>query len=667
MKVGDLRIDVILNAGDVRPELAGVGAEIDKVETSTKRYSATTSSVSANLAKYALVLQGVKMGYQALKNSLGDLVSVSRVQEKADKKLIQAMRQAGIYTKENYEGLKKYASELQKVTLYGDEETQSVQAMLIMMGLRDKALDKATELTQDLATAMETDLRSAARVMADAFEGNTGMLGRYIKGLDEADIKQRGAASIIEQLEKAVGGQARAAAEGGGVLEQFGNTWGDIKEILGGTLRDVLIPIVTPIKDLLELIQEAPPGLQQLISLLFGMVTVLTVMKGTFLALNIAIGPIGWLITGIGLALVGLYAAFKNNFWGIQKVAKQGVAYIKYYLKQIWGNIKAVVGSMKDVFSGIWKVITGRFKEGLEQLKNAFKVNFDKVKDNSEDLRKELAKINKEYAKKEGEDGINNRTRNFVKNIRVVKQEIIELANAVIETFDFVGAFSLERIERTERERKDLFQANIDKMRGIYYEFTDAIFNKEQSLQERLQSLWRSTQNFLLRMLQERVFAMLENRFGGTMGEGLPSWLSWLTIPLMFLDSGGYTGPGGKHEPAGIVHRGEMVFEKSITGPNIQELLGIRRAMQSGIPLRQLLGYAGGGLVGGSATNISLNSSNQTRLLHEMTQQNRMMLLKLEGLLKKDSRIVIQGALQGQKFYKKTILPAQKQYEARKL
>lgn len=51
--------------------------------------------------------------------------------------------------------------------------------------------------------------------------------------------------------------------------------------------------------------------------------------------------------------------------------------------------------------------------------------------------------------------------------------------------------------------------------------------------------------------------------------------------------SGGYTGPGGKYEPAGIVHRGEYVINAAST-----RKLGVGY-------LNSLNGYANGGLVGG--------------------------------------------------------------------
>ena len=59
------------------------------------------------------------------------------------------------------------------------------------------------------------------------------------------------------------------------------------------------------------------------------------------------------------------------------------------------------------------------------------------------------------------------------------------------------------------------------------------------------------------------------------------------TTAMGFAD-GGFTGSGGKYEPAGVVHRGEFVFTKEATSR-----IGV------GNLYRMMKGYASGGLVGG--------------------------------------------------------------------
>ncbi|WP_316191312.1 MULTISPECIES: phage tail length tape measure family protein [unclassified Bradyrhizobium] len=102
----------------------------------------------------------------------------------------------------------------------------------------------------------------------------------------------------------------------------------------------------------------------------------------------------------------------------------------------------------------------------------------------------------------------------------------------------------------------------------------------------------------LMSMAADQLWA---SAFGGGSGGGLFSLFGGsnagsatgsiaigdYNMPTVGFDRGGYTGPGGKYDPAGIVHRDEFVFNKEAVA-------------RVGLPaLRRLQrGYAGGGLVG---------------------------------------------------------------------
>lgn len=66
---------------------------------------------------------------------------------------------------------------------------------------------------------------------------------------------------------------------------------------------------------------------------------------------------------------------------------------------------------------------------------------------------------------------------------------------------------------------------------------------------------------------------------------------------------GGYTGPGAKYEPAGVVHRGEYVMPREVVQRvGVDNLAGLHSAA--------LKGYADGGLVGWScAPQAALSGS----------------------------------------------------------
>src|SRR5690625_5155216 len=84
---------------------------------------------------------------------------------------------------------------------------------------------------------------------------------------------------------------------------------------------------------------------------------------------------------------------------------------------------------------------------------------------------------------------------------------------------------------------------------------------------------------------------------GGYVGGALPGATTQSSglvgVPLPVKSDGGYTGDGGKYEPAGIVHRGEYVFSKeAVNRLGVGTLERLHRNSK---------GYASGGLVGGSA------------------------------------------------------------------
>jgi hypothetical protein len=136
--------------------------------------------------------------------------------------------------------------------------------------------------------------------------------------------------------------------------------------------------------------------------------------------------------------------------------------------------------------------------------------------------------------------------------------------------------------------------------------------------------------------------------------------------------AGGYTGDGEADEPAGVVHKGEMVFEKNITDDNKKGLLGLRVLLQKGYKLPELMGniilpevpvpampqvaYASGGYVSGMPSDNRLMS----KILDKLDNIKRAVIMSTKvnvngSLNLKDSR-------SGEDRYKAT-LEDQKNYD----
>ncbi|MGZ2403885.1 tape measure protein [Rhizobium ruizarguesonis] len=96
--------------------------------------------------------------------------------------------------------------------------------------------------------------------------------------------------------------------------------------------------------------------------------------------------------------------------------------------------------------------------------------------------------------------------------------------------------------------------------------------------------------NALNKVLDKVIDIGLNAIFGGGGGAG-GGLLAGIGSLFGFAD-GGYTGAGGKNEPAGIVHKGEYVMDAETT-----KRIGVKN-------LRRLQGYASGGLVGAPAMPV---------------------------------------------------------------
>ncbi|CDZ60320.1 Phage tape measure protein [Neorhizobium galegae bv. orientalis] len=107
------------------------------------------------------------------------------------------------------------------------------------------------------------------------------------------------------------------------------------------------------------------------------------------------------------------------------------------------------------------------------------------------------------------------------------------------------------------------------------------------------------------KVIDKLIDVALNSAFDSKSGGGLSSIFSSLfggggsAMPtgVGLYDKGGYTGNGGKFQPAGVVHKGEYVMDAEST-----KRIGVDN-------LRKLQGYAAGGFVGSAPTLPSLGGS----------------------------------------------------------
>ncbi|OYQ90417.1 hypothetical protein B9T10_03605 [Wohlfahrtiimonas chitiniclastica] len=143
---------------------------------------------------------------------------------------------------------------------------------------------------------------------------------------------------------------------------------------------------------------------------------------------------------------------------------------------------------------------------------------------------------------------------------------------------------------------KDSFTKTTNSMKTVREQFTsatDSMFNgltdaiagyasgAEQSFSDMTRSVLQNISKMLIQMALLNAVQMAFGGFseGGVVGGRVKEYAN-----------GGYTGAGGKYQPAGIVHKGEVVFSQR----DVARFGGV-----AAVERMRLRGYANGGIVGG--------------------------------------------------------------------
>lgn len=165
---------------------------------------------------------------------------------------------------------------------------------------------------------------------------------------------------------------------------------------------------------------------------------------------------------------------------------------------------------------------------------------------------------------------------------------------------------------------EDLAQTWRNLAQGIQSAIAGALVNMEGGFRGFARSIVDMFRNTVAQSIAKSLTdsIMVGLKGGGGIFGAVRSGLSLFGLSFA---TGGYTGPGGRYEPAGVVHRGEYVFSApAVTRIGVATLEAIHRfAAGVATPTLPRLGYADGGLVSGrvarddapTAVHVSVNIS----------------------------------------------------------
>lgn len=240
-------------------------------------------------------------------------LSLADTQAKAEAKVQQAIKSTGGAAKLNFDQLKRFASELQGKTIFGDEKilNDSTAQLLTFTNIAGENFKRTQAVALDLATVLDGDLKSASIQLGKALNDpvkNLTALSRAgiqfskeqtatIKHLAETNRLAEAQGLILEELERQYGGQAEAAAKVGlGALQQLKNSWGDFLEQIGATLMPVVTKIAGALSQVVAVLQNMNPQMRETVVVVAGIAA--------------AIGPLAMGVGGIIRMLPMLSAGF---------------------------------------------------------------------------------------------------------------------------------------------------------------------------------------------------------------------------------------------------------------------------------------------------------------------------------------------------------------------
>lgn len=221
----------------IKSAFEGTGAKA--AMNSINQMEKKVSSFSRSLNKMMGLMGGGAIGYGILRFA-NDTLGAYNEQEKATAKLNSALQSQGVYTASLSSKLHNQASAIQRVTTVGDEQALGLMQLGLTMGVTTDKIGDATKGAIGLSKSFGVDLNTSMKMVALAQAGNYTLLNRYIPQLQEMSSETEKAALVNKAMADGFKMAEAEAKTSGGRMEQLKNQIGDLKEVIGGHIVQIV-------------------------------------------------------------------------------------------------------------------------------------------------------------------------------------------------------------------------------------------------------------------------------------------------------------------------------------------------------------------------------------------------------------------------------------------
>lgn len=311
--------------------LGKTGSGLENAKEKTKKFKDEVDGTKNSITGFYMELGAMAARMVThLPSAVTTTIQAFGQQEMVLQKLSAAVRTNGGNVSEVLPIMQQFASDIQAITTYGDEQVHSMMAMATSMGVNAGQMDIVMRSAIGLSTALGMDVTTATKAAASAIQGKTGMLQEYIPSLVKCKTEEEKLAQV-QRLSESGFAQAEAAANTlDGKLKQAANAWGDLQEVMGEAFAPTVKAVAGLIKGICALLTENAAvtktltialtscavgfaftkvgGLANVAKMILGVTTATKGATTAMHAFNLAIkaNPIGLIASAAAAAVLGL-------------------------------------------------------------------------------------------------------------------------------------------------------------------------------------------------------------------------------------------------------------------------------------------------------------------------------------------------------------------------
>lgn len=508
-----------------------VNAKIDALEQVQKALDEINGRVgvlSESTGKMESVMTGAMMNIGAQLSNLAMKVPSFAAatiqafgrQEMAVQKVSEAIRAQGGRVSEVLPIMQNLASEIQRITTYGDEQVLEMQAMASAMGVNAAQMEGAIRTAIGLSTALGMDVMTATKAASAAVQGKTTALQEYIPALSKCTTE---AEKLAEVQKLAASGFAQAEAGVDtldGRLKQCANAWGDLQEVVGEAFAPAIKNVATMLRAVCELITSMPVAVKALTLSLTSLAVgfAFTKVGGLLKVADSFLGVAGGVRTTTA-AMHGLNAAVRANPLGLLATA---VTAAIFGLSQLVEYVSNLTDAEDEEAQKIHEAYEARRRQAAEMRKAAgviaaYEEELKKANASAADTADSIEKLSAEIANLEAAQG--NGATNAVENAQKIvekKRELAELQKLYVERVKAAAAAEFESMTNREVERKYQIEKDLNAARAVGIErivkFREAELAHVEAAQKALeiQKKYYADHAHLVKSEQDRVRIMAD-------------------------------------------------------------------------------------------------------------------------------------------------------------